>query len=121
MSRPRKRATPASAPPQESETDRWLRVLPRPPRGEADDATVALWLRRVYEAGGIEGLRWAWRPQNWPLGPIWRSRVFHVFSDLEREDDERKRRAAAQPGRAHALAAAAETARREARAKAGWA
>jgi hypothetical protein len=84
----------------DAETEKWLRVLPKPPHGNGlDDDGATFWLRRCYEAGGIDGLRWAWRAENWPLGPHVRQRLFHVIEQIAREDEAKRKHAAEQHAR----------------------
>lgn len=103
----------------DAETEKWLRVLPKPPQGIGiDDDTAAFWMRRVYENGGISALRWVWRPENWPLGPHVRMRLFHVLEEIARADEARKKAAAEQNAREQQEQR--KDARIEAFKRAGW-
>lgn len=80
--------TPAS---RLTEAESWLDKLPAPPKplyGQ-DEISIAAWLRDVAEAGGIEGLQWAYAPENFPFGPIMRGRVQHIFGIIFRELEDR--------------------------------
>jgi hypothetical protein len=96
----------------------WLAILPKPPLRDADPDTAEIWMRNVLKAGGVDGLEWAFKPENWPL-PRLRSGLFHVYIRLRQEADEEAKTAAR--AAAAAVQARIRSDARSRRRAAGWA
>lgn len=116
MSRQRKAQQPQ---PVETAGERWMQVLPRPDLARRDDDSVFMWMHRCLEAGGVEGLTWAWQPQNFPFGPDVRGRNFHTYGQLTREAEAKAKQQADEHARE--LAERNRNDAYEAKKKAGWA
>ena len=76
-----------------AEAQRWMDLLPPPPRplGDQDEISIGAWLREVGEVGGLAGLNWAYRAENWPFGPVMRGRCQHLHGMIFRELEDRGR------------------------------
>jgi hypothetical protein len=105
--------------PEKGTDEYWLATLPKPPRPPLgnNDETIAQWMRDVLDVGGVDGLRWAFTPGNWPFGNT-RPRFLHVYQRMLEEADEQ-----AKAKRLEVARTAQDRARLEAhqaRVKAGW-
>ena len=82
--------------PPKSLDERMMDLLPPPPRpfSEQSDDDIEFYLRRVADVGGIEGLTWFYRPENFNpvFGPAKRMRLQHVYGGLLRKIDEEAKR-----------------------------
>lgn len=124
VGRPRKqRSAPLPVPPVSPEKGsdaHWYAVLPKPPRPMlgVTDELVARWMRDVFEAGGIEGLMWAWEPSHFAY-PQHRGRMFHIITQLQAEAEARAKRLVQGAARDQQDRAMHEA--HEAKVRAGWA
>lgn len=84
-----------------SVAEKWLALLPAPPKpfSEQDEVAVERWMRDVVEVGGIEGLTWAYRPENFPFKAM-RPKVNHVYGSLIRATEYETKMKAEQAARA---------------------
>jgi len=116
-SKPKTRPAPAP----QTEAERMMALLPRPPRplAEQSEHSVCMWLRAVVEVGGWDGLQFAYRPENFPYGPAMRGRIQHIVGTMQREFDRAQQFKAEQIGREQMKSS--ENRAHEAKRARGWA
>jgi hypothetical protein len=108
-----------------AELKKWLAVLPKLPAASyaMSEGQYEVWLHRVAEACGAEGLKWCFEPSIWKdvlgIDVLWRSRMQNTYVNLLLDLDEKAKWSREQAARD--LTAQVEEEALRIRKEAGWA